>query len=102
MSGHHPFSQLTNNFSSQRRSEITQKTNQLLEELTLKELRDSLSLSQEELASKLNVTQPAVSRTENRCDMSVSHLQEIVHAMGGELELTARFGDRIVKISHFD
>lgn len=102
MSGHHPFSKLTNNFSPQRKSKISQQTNQLLEELTLKELRDSLSLSQEELASKLNVKQPAVSRLENRQDMSVSHLQEIVHAMGGQLELTARFGDRVVKISHFD
>ena len=102
MSGHQPFSNLTANFSPQRKAKIAQKTQQLRAEMTLNELRSAFSLTQEELAAKLNVKQPAISRLEKRTDMYVSHLREVINAMGGELDITARFGDREIKITNFD
>jgi len=102
MSGHQPFSNLTANFSSQRKAKIAEQTQQLKSEMALNELREAFSLTQGELASKLNVKQPAISRLEKRSDMYISHLREVVEAMGGELEITARFNGNEVKITNFD
>jgi transcriptional regulator with XRE-family HTH domain len=102
MSGHQPFSNLTANFSPQRKAKIAEQTQQLKSEMALSELREAFSLTQGELASKLNVKQPAISRLEKRSDMYVSHLREVVEAMGGELEITARFNGNEVKITNFD
>ena len=38
------------------------------------------------------------SRLKKRTDMYISHLREVFGAMGGELDITARFGDRKVKL----
>ena len=102
MSGHQPFSSLTANFSPQRKAKIAAETEKLKSEMALNELREAFSLTQNELASKLNVKQPAISRLEKRSDMYVSHLREVIEAMGGELEITARFNGSEVKISNFD
>ena len=102
MSGHQPFSNLTTNFSPQRKAKIAKKTEQLRAEMALSELQSAFSLTQNELASKLNVKQPAISRLEQRSDMYISHLREVIEAMGGKLEIIARFDDSEVKITNFD
>ena len=45
-------------------------------------------------AKRLHITQPAVSKLERQTDMQLSTLAGIVQAMGGTLEITARFPDR--------
>ncbi|VEP15424.1 Helix-turn-helix domain protein [Hyella patelloides LEGE 07179] len=102
MSGHQPFSQLTAGFSPSRKAKIAAHTEQLKSQMALDEIRHAVSLTQDELASKLNVKQPAISRLEKRSDMYISHLREVIEAMGGKLEITANFGDRKVKITNFD
>jgi predicted transcriptional regulator len=101
MSGHHKFSRLTEQFSEERQAEIAQKTVQLKTEMALGELRKALQLSQADLAAKLKVKQPAVARLEKRTDMYVSHLRKVIEAMGGELDIIARFPDGEVKIDNF-
>jgi hypothetical protein len=70
-------------------------------EMALSELRQARQLSQVELAAKLKVKQPAVARLEKRTDMYVSHLRKVIEAMGGELDIIARFPDGEVKIKNF-
>jgi predicted transcriptional regulator len=101
MSGHHKFSRLTEHFSEERQVEIAQSTVRLKAEMALGELRRALQLSQAELAEKLNVKQPAVARLEKRTDMYVSHLRQVIEAMGGELDIIARFPEGEVKIDNF-
>jgi transcriptional regulator with XRE-family HTH domain len=101
MSGHRKFSQLTEHFSEERQVEIAQKTVQFKAEMALGELRQALQLSQTELATKLKVKQPAVARLEKRTDMYISHLRKVIEAMGGELDIIARFPDGEVKIDNF-
>jgi uncharacterized protein YkvS len=50
----------------------------------------------------LQIKQPAISRLENRTDMYVSHLREVIEAMGGELKITAKFSDVEVTITNFE
>lgn len=58
------------------------------------QLRKALGLSQKDLAGLMHITQPAVSKLERQTDMQLSTLAGIVEAMGGTLEITARFPDR--------
>lgn len=102
MSGHHSFSKLTANFSQERKALIKEKVTRLESEMALNELRQAFQLSQADLAAKLNVKQPAISRLEKRSDMYISHLRQVIEAMGGELEITANFPDTEVKITNFD
>ncbi len=101
MTGHNNFSKLTQDFSATRKEKIAAKTTQLKEEMAIYELRQALKISQAELAEKLQVKQPAISRLEKRTDMYVSHLRQVIQAMGGELEIVARFADGEVKINNF-
>ncbi|MEH2001764.1 XRE family transcriptional regulator [Nostoc sp.] len=101
MTGHQKFSHLTQDFSPARKAKIVAKKAQLKEEMALHELRQALKISQAELAEKLQVKQPAISRLEKRTDMYVSHLRQVIEAMGGELEIVARFADGEVKINNF-
>ena len=66
--------------------------------ITLRELRLERQLPQKELAKLLGISQPAVSKYENRVSrMMVSSLREIVRAMGGNLVLQVSFPDGIVR-----
>ncbi len=91
MAGHRPFSELTKNFSPQRKAEVEALTNRLLEEMTLRELREALHLQQEDLGELLGIKQAAVSRMERRNDIHLSNLRKAIEAMGGELVIIARF-----------
>ena len=76
---------------AKRRAKIEQRANELA---TLKELREAVERTQEELAASLGVGQDTVSRIERRSDILLSTLRRYVEAMGGELELVARFPNR--------
>jgi predicted transcriptional regulator len=95
VTGHRPFNELTRNFTPARRAAAT-----LREAMTLEELRKARSLSQEEVAEALTVNQPAVAKLEKRCDMHVSNLRRYIEALGGTLEITARFEDTTVVINN--
>lgn len=58
-------------------------------------------MSQQTLAGILHVQQPAVAKIEKRTDMYLSTLRNHIRAMGGELEVIARFTDGAVRIKHF-
>jgi transcriptional regulator with XRE-family HTH domain len=74
-----------------RREKVERRAAELA---TLKDLRQAVQRTQEELASSLGVGQDAISRLEQRSDMLISTLKRYVHAMGGQLDLVARFPDR--------
>ena len=63
----------------------------MIQALPLAELRDAQNITQVELAKRLNIDQSAVSKIEHRTDMYLSTLSDVIRAMGGELELTAKF-----------
>ena len=74
-----------------RRAKIERRARELA---TLKDLRNAVERTQEELAAKLGVGQDTVSRIERRSDILLSTLRRYIQAMGGELELVARFPNR--------
>lgn len=70
-----------------------------VDEATLKELRQGLSVTQAELAKAAEMTQSELSRLENRADHRISTLRRYVEALGGEIEITAVVGDRRFKLT---
>ena len=70
-------------------------------EMPLQELRQARGLSQKMLAEVLHVQQPSIAKIEKRTDMYISTLRSHIEAMGGQLEVIAKFPDGTVKISNF-
>ncbi|KYC37799.1 DNA-binding protein [Scytonema hofmannii PCC 7110] len=101
MTKHHKFSKLTKDFSPERKAKIAVQTAKLKEEMALAELRQALKISQAKLAEELQFRQHAISRLENHTDIYVSHLRQVIEAMGGELKITAKFPDVEVSITNF-
>jgi transcriptional regulator with XRE-family HTH domain len=95
------FSELTKDFSLERRARIETKKAALREEMNLAELRRALSFTQATLAEALGVGQAEISKIENRTDVFVSTLRRFVNAMGGELEIKVVFPDREIRIRNF-
>lgn len=95
------FANLRAQMSPQAREKAKNKTTEMLAEMPLQELRQARGLSQKTLAEVLHVQQPAIAKLEKRTDMYLSTLRNHIEAMGGELEVVARFPDGVVKISNF-
>lgn len=84
------------------RAKAAKRTQELLGELLLSECRRMAGKSQQEVAGLLGIKQPSLSKLEKQRDMQISTLQKIVAALGGELEVLARFPKGIVRIDQFD
>jgi len=65
----------------------------------LAELRQSLDLTQTQLAETLEVSQRGVSHIEREANPRLATLAGYVQALGGHLELQAVFDDRTVKLT---
>jgi DNA-binding transcriptional regulator YiaG len=81
--------------SAARRKRIEARAAELIaEEMSLRDLRRALRLTQERIAEALNIGQDGVSRLEKRSDLLISTLRSYIEAMGGSLSLVAEFPDR--------
>jgi transcriptional regulator with XRE-family HTH domain len=80
---------------------VETRKSQLLAEMPLHELRRARQLSRGQLAEELGATQPEISKIERQTDMYVNTLRQFVEAMGGELDIIARFPDGTVRITQF-
>lgn len=84
-----------NKLSPERQAKIKARTQQLLaEELTLRDLRKALRMSQETVAELLGMRQGDLSKFERRTDAYLSTIRRYVQAMGGTLDLVAQFPHR--------
>jgi len=101
MSGHRPFKELTKGFSEARKARVASRVSELKADMALHELRQARERSQDDLARELGVGQPAVAKLERRADMYVSNLRRYIEALGGSLEITARFPEGSVNIVNF-
>jgi len=88
--------------SKAARQRAALRSREIMAELLLSELRQAVGPTQKELAERLGVAQPTLSRLERQSDMQVTTLQRLVEALGGELEIVARFPKGTVAIRQFD
>lgn len=88
--------------SKRTRLKAARRTKELLGELLLSEIRQVAGKSQQQVADTLGMKQPSLSKLEKQRDMQISTLRKIVKALGGELEVLARFPNGTIKIDQFD
>ena len=100
MTGHRPFKELTRDFAPEHRARVAARAAELRQTMTLEELRKARSRSQGDVAEALTIGQPAVAKLEKRSDMHASNLRRYTEALGGTLEITARFPDASVVLTN--
>lgn len=96
------FSELRAKMSPEALEKAAGLSQAMLDEMPLQELRRARALSQEELARTLGIKQASVSKLERRTDMYIQTLRNYIEAVGGQLEITAKFPDGKVKINQFE
>jgi ribosome-binding protein aMBF1 (putative translation factor) len=95
------FSELRAKMRPESQAIAKAKSDAMLAEMPLNELRQARGLTQKMLADLLHVQQPSIAKIEKRTDMYISSLRSHIEAMGGELEVVAKFPDGNIKISNF-
>src|SRR5258705_7394198 len=87
--------------SPQLRVRAGRRTREILLDMLLREVRTQSGKSQTQLAQRLRIKQPSLSKLEAQNDMQISTLQKIIAALGGEVEIIARFPNARVRLSQF-
>ncbi len=78
-----------------RRAKIEARAAELIaEEMTLRDMRKAMMMTQERMAELLGIGQDSVSRLETRSDLLLSTVKGYVEAMGGRVRLIAEFPNR--------
>ena len=95
------FSGLRAQLSPQARSRSRRRAQAMMLAMPLNELRRARQFTQDMLADAMQTSQSEVSKLEQRTDTYVSTLRNYVRALGGELDIVARFPDGEVRISQF-
>lgn len=82
-----------------QRAEVEKEKAAMRAAVKLAELRDRMDTTQAELAAVMGVTQANVSRIERQENVYLSTLSEYVEALGGKLEISAVFDDRVIPLA---
>ena len=78
------------------------RAKEMMTEMLLVELRKLANITQAELARKLGIKQPTLSKLESQDDMQISTLRRLIEALGGKLELIVHLPEGDIRISQFN
>lgn len=95
------FRELKARMSPERQARVEARTKEMMAEMLLAELRGLAGLTQEEVAKKLGIKQPSLSKLESQEDMYISTLRRLVEALGGSLEIIAHMPKGDIRIQQF-
>jgi DNA-binding Xre family transcriptional regulator len=94
-----PFENVFDRLPQRVKKQAEIRYQELRREMILRELRTSLKITQAQIAKQTGIRASNLSRLERQPDMQIATLRKIIGAMGGKLEIVARFGDTNVKIA---
>ena len=95
------FKELEDKMDPERVARAKARSQEMMAEMLLSEIRKHTGLTQERLAASMGVKQPALSRIESQDDMQISTLQRLVKALGGELELVVHLPGSDIRLTQF-
>jgi transcriptional regulator len=95
------FQELRDRMTPAARARVEARVSVTVQEMRLEQLRRAREHTQATLAVAMETTQGEVSKLEKRTDCYVSTLRSYIEALGGELEIVARFEGQVVKINQF-
>lgn len=87
----HKWADLRETMSPKAQREVQERVSRASRHLD--DIRRARGMTQVTLASAMGVSQAQITKVEHQADLYVSTLRRFVEAMGGELELVARFPD---------
>jgi predicted XRE-type DNA-binding protein len=96
------FSNLKNKLSDESKARIQKHIENALQEMPLAELRQARMYTQQQIADALKIKQASVSKMEGQADMYISTMRKFIEAMGGELEIIAKFPEGSIKVERFE
>ena len=96
------FQELRARMSPDAQARSAARTEAMLVEMQLQDLRKARNLTQVTVAKTMQIEQAAVSKLEHRDDMYLSTLRSYVKALGGELKLVASFPDAEIQVHSFE
>jgi DNA-binding XRE family transcriptional regulator len=96
------FSNLKNRLSDESKTRIQKRVESALQEMPLIELRQARMYTQQQIADTLKIKQASVSKMESQADMYISTMRKYIEAMGGELEIIAKFPEGNIKVGRFE
>lgn len=85
-------------FTAEELDEIEAEVASEVLEINLQLLRESLGMTQSELAGRADMSQGQISRIEARKDHLTSTLRRYIEAMGGEMEISAIFNGKKITL----
>ncbi len=68
-------------------------------EIKIKEIRELLGITQQELADLTGQQQSSISKLENREDVFMKTMVKVIRALGGEIEIKAHFNECDISLS---
>ena len=96
------FAELRKGMSAGSRKRAAAQTQGMLEEMLLAEIRKHVGLTQNQLADKLGIKQPTLSRLESQDDMYVSTLRRLIEALGGKMEIVIHLPGGDIRLQHLE
>ena len=96
------YQRLRKRMDEESRQRAASRAKAMMSEMPLQELRRARQLSQEAMAELLGQRQSGISKIEQRTDMYMSTLRRYIEAMGGHLDVVARFPEGEVRITQFE
>ena len=92
------FSELKARMAPKSRARAEARTKDMIADMLLTEVRQLVGLTQKDLAKKLGIKQPTLSKLESQDDMYLSTLRRLVEALGGKLELVVHLPTGDIRI----
>ena len=92
------FSELKARMAPKSRARAEARTKDMIADMLLTEVRQLVGLTQMDLAKKLGIKQPTLSKLESQDDMYLSTLRRLVEALGGKLELVVHLPTGDIRI----
>jgi len=96
-----PFKNLVDKMSVESLAKAEAIKKELVQDISLRQLRSAVQLTQESLAKKLGVGQAAISKIESQSDMYISTLRRSLEGMGYTLKIIAKSATGEVTIGQF-
>src|SRR4051812_44126621 len=95
------FNELFSKMKPEAQEWVNARSSELLQAMALADVRRAQASTQQQLAKTLGVNQAWISRVERQTDMYLSTLRSYVEALGGELEISARFDNYSIPLNQF-
>ncbi len=96
------FNTFKNKLSDESKARVQKRVIKALKEMPLAELRQARMFTQQQIADTLKIKQASVSKMEGQTDMYLSTIRKYIEAMGGKLEIIAKFPEGNVKVETFE